>query len=111
MKFSGKIGFWQKSVQTNPGVFKPGIVEKDYTGDILKDYRRWQNGENQQNENLNIASRISIISDLYMQQNWGSIAYVKWNGVNWKVSSIDPGSYPRIIIDLGGVWNGKTGTT
>lgn len=111
MKFSGKIGFWQKSIQTNPGVFKPGILEKPYTGDVLRNYRRWQSAENQQNENLTVSNRISIISDLFMQKNWGSIKYVNWNGVNWSVSSIDIGSFPRIIIDLGGVYNGTTSST
>ena len=111
MKFSGKVGFWQKSIMTSPGVYKPGIIEKPYTGDIIREHRRWQAAENQQNENFTISNRISIISDLYMQKNWGSIKYVNWNGVNWKVTSIDPSSYPRIIIELGGVYNEKTNTT
>lgn len=111
MKFSGKVGFWFEDIETNPGAYKPGIVEKSYTGDVLKNIRNFQATENQQNENLRINNRLSIISDLYMRQNWGSIKYVTWNGVNWKVSSVDVSSYPRVILDLGGVYNGKTGTT
>lgn len=111
MKFSGKIGFWTKDIETKPGVYKPGIVEKSYVGDVLKNIRNFQSAENQQNENLRLNNRISIISDLYMQKNWGSIKYVTWNGVNWKVSSVDVGSYPRVILELGGVYNGKTGST
>ena len=110
MKFSGKVGFWQKSIQTNPGVYKPGIVEKPYVGDVFRDYRKWQSAENQQNENLTVSNKISIISDLFMQQNWASIKYVNWNGVNWSVSSIDVSSFPRVTIELGGVYNGKTST-
>lgn len=108
MKFSGKVGFWSKDVEVKPGVYKAGIVEKNYTGDVIRNIRRFQSAENQQNDDLKINNRLSIISDLYMQQNWGSIKYVSWNGVNWAVSSIDVGSYPRVIIDLGGVYNGKT---
>lgn len=111
MKFSGKVGFWFKDIETRPGVYKAGIVEKSYTGDVLKNIRNFQATENQQNENLKNNNRLSIISDLYMQQNWGSIKYVTWNGVSWKVSSVDVSSYPRVILDLGGVYNGKTGTT
>lgn len=111
MKFSGKIGFWTKDVETKPGVYKSGIVEKFYVGDVLKNIRNFQSAENQQNENLRLNNRISIISDLYMQKNWGSIKYVTWNGVNWKVSSVDIGSYPRVILELGGIYNGKTGST
>lgn len=111
MKFSGKVGFWLKDVETKPGVFKPEIVEKSYTGNVMRNVRRFQSAENQQNENLITSNRISILSDLYMQQNWNSVKYVTWNGVNWKVNSVDITSYPRAILELGGVYNGKTVTS
>lgn len=111
MKFSGNVGFWLEDTETKPGVYKPKIIEKFYVGDILKDIRRFQTAENQQNENLVVNNRVSIISDLYMQQNWASIKYVLWNNIKWKVTSIDIGSYPRVILELGGVYNGKSGLT
>lgn len=112
MKFSGKIGFWIKDIQVKSGVYQPLIEEKSYTGDVLKDFRRFQTVENQQNENLVLSNRLSILSNLYMQQNWSSIKYVLWNGVKWKVVSVDISSYPRVIIELGGVYNdGKRSTT
>ncbi len=106
MKFSGKIGFWFDDVETKPGVFKSQIVEKSYTGDILRNVRRFQDAQNQVNDNLVLNNRLSIISDLYMQENWSSIKYVFWNNKKWTVKSIDIGSYPRIIIELGGIYNG-----
>lgn len=111
MKFSGRVGFWVKDVETKPGVYKNRTIEKVYTGDVLKNVRNFQTAENQQNDNLRVNNRLSIISDLYMQQNWSSIKYVLWNGVKWKVSSVDVGSYPRVILELGGVYNGKTSST
>lgn len=108
MKFSGMIGFWEKDIETKPGVYKPKIIEKKYVGDILNNSRRFQQVENQQNENLRITNRLSIICDLYMQKNWSSIRYVTWNNVNWKVNSVDISPYPRVIIELGGVYNGRT---
>lgn len=111
MKFSGKVGFWEKDEKVKPGVFRPKIVEKTYTGDVLRNTRRFQPVENQQNENLVVNNRLSILSDLYMQQNWSSIKYVYWNNVKWKVTSVDVSSYPRVIIELGGVYNGKKSTT
>lgn len=107
MKFSGRIGFWFEDVETKPGIFKPKIVEKKYVGDVLRNIRRFQSAENQQNENLVVNNKLSIISDLYLQQNWASIKYVFWNGVNWRVSSVDVGSFPRVVLELGGVYNGK----
>lgn len=111
MKFSGKVGFWTKDIEVNPGVYKSGIIEKSYTGDVLRNARRFQQAENQQNENLRVTNRLSIISDLYMQRNWGSVKYVSWNDVNWSVNSVDISQYPRVVLELGGVYNGKTGTT
>lgn len=111
MKFSGKVGFWITDHETKPGVYEPMIVEKSYVGDVQKNTRRFQSVENQQNENLVVNNRLSIISDLYMKKYWGSIKYVLWNGVKWKVISIDIESYPRVILELGGVYNGKTPST
>lgn len=111
MKFSGKIGFWIKDAEIKPGVYKPSIIEKAYTGDVKKNMRRFQSAENQQNDNLRLNNQLSIISDLYMQKNWSSIKYVLWNGVKWSVSSIDIGSPPRVLLELGGVYNGKTATS
>lgn len=111
MKFSGKIGFWLNDVETKPGVFSPDIVERSYVGDVIKNIRRFQQVENQQNENLQVNNRISIICDLFMITNYPSIKYVCWNGAKWKVSSVDITSYPRVILELGGVYNGKSAAT
>lgn len=104
MKFSGSIGFWEEDVETKPGVFKPCIVERPYIGEILQNIRSFKTSE-QQNDDFTTNNRISIISDLYAQQNWASIKYVLWNGTKWKVSRVEVG-YPRLTLDLGGVYNG-----
>lgn len=104
MKFSGKVGFWVKDIETSPGMWDSKIVERSYTGNVLEYIRRFQN-ESKQNEDLALDNQISILSDLYARDNWMSIKYVDWNGVRWKVSSVRL-SYPRIILQLGGVYNG-----
>lgn len=106
MKFVGKVGFWEEEVEVKPGVFRSDIVEKTYTGEVYRNKRRFQSGENQQNENLVINNQISILSDLYARNNWGSIRYVIWNGVKWKVTSIEV-AHPRLILEIGGIYNGK----
>lgn len=109
MKFYGEIGFWCKDVETSPGIYNEAIIEKSYVGDILKNNRRWQNSGNQ-NDSLTTNNRISIISDLYLRQNWSSIKYVIWNGVKLKVSNVDLEGYPRVILDLGGEYYGENET-
>lgn len=105
MKFVGTIGFWGGDVEITPGVYRPKIIEKKYTGNVYKMVRNFQGGENRQNDNLVPNNQISIISDIYARSNWSSIRYVIWNGVKWKVSSVDIG-WPRLTLTLGGVYNG-----
>lgn len=107
MKFSGDIGFQLDEVEIDTDVWKPIIEKRHYTGDITKNTRKFQASENQ-NDNLTISNRISIVADLYMQQNWPSIRFVVWKGVAWKVTNVDV-SYPRLTIDIGGVYNGEKG--
>lgn len=106
VKFSGKIGFWETDEETNPGVYKPVIVERPYTGNITRNYRKFQSAENQQNDNLRVNNQVSIISDLYIRNNWASIAYILWNGVKWKVNTVEV-AYPRLVLEIGEVWNGE----
>lgn len=107
MKFVGSVGFWMKSQEVKPGVFKPEIIEKPYTGDVNWSNRHFQTSE-YQNDDVKMNNQISILSDLYLQQHFRSIRYVVWNGAKWKVSNVEIG-YPRVILTIGGVYNG-TGT-
>lgn len=103
MKFSGRIGFLTDEEEISPGVWKPIILERAYVGDVLSNRRYFQEAD-KQNENLSTNNQISILSDLYAQQNWNSIRYIIWNSVKWKVTSVDV-SYPRLTLTLGGVYN------
>lgn len=110
-RFHGTIGFWTGDAETSSGIWEPQFVEKKYFGDVKRNSRRFQPNENQ-NDNLVVNVQLSIIGDLYVRENWTSIRYVVWNGVAWKATSINIEEYPRIIIQLGEVYNGKrpTGT-
>lgn len=107
MKFVGKVGFWFKDTEVVPDVFRPSIIERSYTGDVERDIRKFETSENLENKNLNINNKISIVSDLYLQKNWGAVKYVLWNGVKWGVKTVDISPFPRIAIELGGVYNGE----
>lgn len=110
MKFVGKVGFWEEEVEVKPGVFRSDIIERSYTGDVYRNRRGFQAGENQQNKNLTINNQISILSDLYARNNWGSIRYVIWNEVKWEVTSVEV-AYPRLVLEIGGVYNGENTET
>lgn len=110
MKFAGKIGFWMKNVEMKPGIFGDKMLERSYTGDISRNYQKWNTKESSTVDDLRLNNQISILSDLYAIQNWQSIKYVLWNGVRWKVNTIEI-SYPRLVLEIGGVWNGSTDET
>lgn len=108
MKFHGTIGFWIDDEEVDAGVYMPHIVERSgYHGEILRNMRRAQPVSNQQNDDLVVNNQLSILSDLYLQQHWSSVRYVVWNGARLKVTNVEVG-YPRIILEVGGVYNGPT---
>lgn len=102
-KFYGAIGFAEET-EPRPGVTKELIKEHLYVGETLRNTRRLETG-NQVNDDLNVSNKISIIADPYANENFYKIRYAHFNGANWKVKSVEV-QFPRLILELGGVWNG-----
>lgn len=102
-KIITKIGFSITS-ETAPGVWTEQIVERKYSGDILKNIRKWSSSENL-NDNLTINNQFSIIADSFIKNNIGSMRYIIFGGTKWSVSNIDI-QYPRLILTTGGIYNG-----
>ena len=104
-KWFGKIGYSITS-ETESGIWEPTIVEKEYYGDLTTDRRKRQNS-GEVNENINLANVISIIADPFAIQNCSYMAYVEVMGTRWKISDIEV-QYPRLILTVGGVYNGDS---
>lgn len=102
-KFYGKIGYGV-SEEVRQGVFKDSIVERNYYGDVLQNYGKIVPGEGA-NDNIDINNRLSIVSDPFAMQHFHNIRYVEWMGAVWKVTMVDV-KYPRLILTVGGVYNG-----
>ncbi len=104
-KFFGRIGYGQ-SVETAPGVWADQIVERQYYGDVIRDTRRLAEGEHL-NKDLSVGNSISVVADAYANEHFFAIRYVEWAGVLWTVPTVEVQS-PRLILRLGGVYNGPT---
>lgn len=104
-KWHGIIGYVE-DVEDEPGIWVQKATEKRYFGDILKNSSRWSASNNSLNDNRIVDSQISIVADPYAFQHFSSIKYVEFMGAVWEVSSIKP-EYPRLIISMGGLWNGE----
>ena len=103
-KWYGKIGY-AETVEVRPGVFKEQITEHEYFGDVLQNTRRLQTSD-KVNDDINVSNRISIIADPFANENFHSMRYLSFMGTNWKVTTVEV-SYPRLILTLGGVYNGE----
>ena len=105
-RFFGPIGYEQAQIETEPGIYAPSVmVEHNSFGTVLTRKRKWDASATGTNDDVSVTNRISIVADDYVNEHWPAIKYVKWGGVYWKVLSIDI-VRPRIILSLGGVWNG-----
>ena len=108
-KFYGPIGYGM-TTETSPGVWTDSIIERNYRGDVLQNYRKVSQGESI-NDNIDVSNRLSIISDPFAMQHFHTIKYVKWMGAAWKVTTVDASQRPRLILTIGGVYNGETAPT
>lgn len=108
-RFSGVVGFGGDSVETpdNSGVYVDQITERTYYGDVNRNVRNNIQNPDKVNEDISVSNTISIVADQHAIENFINIKYVGWAGVLWTVSSVDIQS-PRLILNLGEVYNGPT---
>lgn len=104
-KWHGVIGYGIPT-ETRPGYWTDEIVERTYSGDIKRLYGRWTETSNSTNDDFNTNNQISIISDPFAEQNFTQMRYIVFMGVKRKITGADV-KRPRIIVSLGGVYNGK----
>lgn len=102
-KFFGVIGF-EETQETKPGVFEPMVTERNYSGDILRSSKRNESGDNV-NDDITISNQFSIVADKYAYNHIYGMKYLKYMGVKWKISDVEI-QHPRLIINVGGVYNG-----
>lgn len=104
-KFYGSVGY-ADTVETAPGVWEEGITERMYFGDLIRNTRRLQSSDTL-NDDINVANEISIVADPFANQNFHKMRYVSFMGSRWKITNVEV-QYPRLILTIGGVYNGQT---
>ena len=103
-KFCAMIGF-SVSEETAPDVWVQKIVEKRYSGEVIRAHRRYR-ADQSVNDHLTLNSQVSIIADAYAVSHYGDIRYVTLMGTRWKVTGIEI-QRPRLLLDLGEIYNGE----
>ena len=108
-KFYGIVGFVKTEENPlHPGVFDEVATEKTYYGEVIRNVKRWQGVADKVNDDVTIDAQISIICNPYLLENMSHIRFIEWMGAPWKVTSVEP-AYPRLILSIGGVYNGIRG--
>lgn len=102
-KFRGIVGYADEH-EVSPGVWD-GVRERTYSGDVVEDRQRITVGQ-QINGEISLKHQISIVSDAYANDHVFAIRYVKWRGGCWAVTDAVV-QRPRIILTLGGMYNGE----
>ena len=106
-KFFGKIGYGiAEESPEDSGIWVDTIVEREYYGDVVRNTRRLDAGESL-NDDISVSNSISIVADAYANEHFFAIRYVEWAGTFWIVSEVEV-QRPRLLLRLGGVYNGPT---
>ena len=104
-RYHGKVGYGIED-ETSADIYELQIQEHFMKGDIIAN-----KSSNQDNGKINgdivLRSKFSLIFDAFAKGNFQNIKYITYNGVKWEVSDIDISQKPRIILTVGGVWNGN----
>lgn len=108
-KFNDVVGYGVL-VEDPPdsGVWVERITEVLYFGDVIRNTRRLESGD-QLNNDLSVNNSISIMADAYANAHFFAMRYLKWQGARWIISEVSV-ERPRLILRLGGIYNGPTPT-
>lgn len=104
-KWFGTIGY-AETKETKPGLWEEQITERQYYGDLTRNTRKLQTADSV-NDSISIANELSIVSDPYAIQNFFAMRYIVFMHAKWKITNVEV-QYPRLILTLGGVYNGPT---
>lgn len=103
-KWFGKVGY-SETVETTPGVWLPQDTVHEYYGDVKRDNTKWTGNSESTNDNLTVNVQISIVADPFAIEKFYSMKWIDYMGTKWKIVNVEP-QFPRLLLTLGGVWNG-----
>lgn len=102
-KFTGRVGYVTQE-ESVPGVWSPVENTVMMRGDMLRQSSNSQN-DDKVNSDVTLNHRVSLLGDAYSFANYFNIRWIEVSGRKLEVSSVEI-QRPRIIVSLGGLWNG-----
>lgn len=104
-KFAGLVGYVTEE-ETVPGVWSQVVTPRRMRGDMLRQASSRQN-DDKVNSDITLSHRVSLVGDAYAFGNYYSIKWIEVDNYKWEVTSVEV-QRPRIIVTLGGPWNGRS---
>ena len=102
-RWYGKVCYVE-TAEVQPGIWDEKETVRQYYGEWAKKSSKFKvSGD--VNDDRDVSAELSIMADPYADLHFHSIRYVEYNGVKWKVNTVEP-RRPRLILSLGGVYNG-----
>lgn len=98
-KFHGTI-IYVLSKETSPDVWEEQTIEREYSGDILRSYKKYSSND-KINDDIKFFNEISIVADPFAFENFVYMKYIVYMNHKWKIQSVEL-KYPRLIITPGG---------
>lgn len=104
-KFAGSVGYvTEQETPLKSGVWLPTANIRRMQGDVLRTASTFQ-GTDKVNRDVTLQHRISLVGDAYAFEHFYEIRWVEYMGTKWEVTLMEV-QRPRIIVTLGGIWNG-----
>jgi hypothetical protein len=109
-KYYGNVGY-RETVETEPGVWVDEIIDYPYYVDVIKNYVHSAFSEHVTTiKTPECSNSISIVANPYAYEHFHNIVYAEYMGAKWVVTNVDATQYPRLILSLGGIYNGEDPT-
>ena len=104
-KWSGVVGYSTAS-EVKPGVWDYIVTERSHVGDLIRNTRRSE-GNDRVVDDLRLNNSVSIVADAYALDHFFEMRYLTLFGTKWVISTVEVVP-PRLILQVGGVYNGPT---
>ena len=105
-KWSGMIGY-ETVVETEAGLWEPqNPTEVKHYGDVITTRQIIQQSTDTTNRDFKLSVRLSIVANPFAMENFTNMVYATIKGHKWRIESAEP-QYPRLILQIGGLYNGK----
>jgi len=103
-KYAGLVCYAQQ-VETSPGIWENDEKTRMMKGDLIRQNANIQDA-GKVNGDVSLNHRVSLVGDAYAFNNYFNMKWILIDGRKIEITAVEV-HRPRIIVTLGGLWNGN----